>query len=118
MYDDLVEEVRELREEVVALKKINQEMLTLLYDKIYLEKPKETVKREGEHNPRFIKEVKTNDLVRDYIENGYHITKAMRKHYKDTYGITYNCVRERLIKAGIWKDNRNKNITNGESDNG
>ena len=120
MDEELREEIQELKEEIKALKKINQDMLTILYDRVHMVKLKEPARKDGEHNPRYVKEVKTKDLVKEYIENGYHITKAMRKHYKDTYGITYNCIRERLIKEGIWKDNRKSNTpdnTEGEISN-
>ena len=67
MDEELREEIQELKEEIKALKKINQDMLTILYDRVHMVKPKEPARKDGEHNPRYVKEVKTKDLVRSTL---------------------------------------------------
>lgn len=56
----------------------------------------------GSNSNRFIQELDTEELIKVYRDNGYCIPKEVKNLYKRKYGITYNGLRERLIKAGVW----------------
>lgn len=56
----------------------------------------------GENSNRYIQEIDTDELIRVYRENNYSIPKYVKDNYHRKYGITYNGLRERLIKAGVW----------------
>lgn len=105
---DMEEKVLELEEKINALEKKYQELLELMYEKLYLqaekEQAKEPVNRDGKNNPRYIAALKTSELIADYVKNNYHITRKMRAYYKETYNISYNGMRNRLIKEGIWRE--------------
>lgn len=60
----------------------------------------------GSESNRFIQELDTEELIRVYRENGYSIPKEVKEFYKRKYNITYNGLRERLIKAGVWVGRR------------
>lgn len=62
----------------------------------------------GEYSNRYIQEIDTEELIRIYKENDYSIPKYVKDEYKRKYGITYNGLRERLIKAGVWVGRRPK----------
>lgn len=57
----------------------------------------------GNNSNRFIQELDTVELVKVYRANNNSIPKAIKEEYYIKYGITYNGLRERLIKAGVWK---------------
>lgn len=57
----------------------------------------------GANSNRFIQELDTEELIRVYRENNNSIPKDIKELYHRKYGITYNGLRERLIKAGVWK---------------
>lgn len=56
----------------------------------------------GTKSNRYIKELDTEELIKVYRENGNSIPKYVKEEYARKYGITYNGLRERLIKAGVW----------------
>ena len=56
----------------------------------------------GTKSNRYIKELDTEELIKVYRENGNSIPKYAKEEYTRKYGITYNGLRERLIKAGVW----------------
>lgn len=56
----------------------------------------------GTKSNRYIKELDTEELIKVYRENGNSIPKYVKEEYTRKYGITYNGLRERLIKAGVW----------------
>lgn len=60
----------------------------------------------GSESNRFIQELDTEELIRVYRENGNSIPKEVKEYYKRKYGITYNGLRERLIKAEVWVGRR------------
>ena len=57
----------------------------------------------GSNSNRFIQELDTEQLIRVYKDNNFSIPKDVYGEYHRKYGITYNGLRERLIKAGVWK---------------
>lgn len=57
----------------------------------------------GSNSNRFIQELDTEELIKIYRENNNSIPKDIKDMYNRKYGITYNGLRERLIKAGVWK---------------
>ena len=63
----------------------------------------EANKNTGNKSSRFISEIDTYKLIKDYTDNGYSITKEMLVWYKDRYNITYNGLRNRLINAKVWR---------------
>lgn len=56
----------------------------------------------GTKSNRYIQELDTEELIKVYRENGNSIPKYVKEEYARKYGITYNGLRERLIKAGVW----------------
>lgn len=57
----------------------------------------------GNKSNRFIQELDTEELIKIYKGNNYSIPKDVKEYYNRQYGITYNGLRERLIKAGVWR---------------
>lgn len=57
----------------------------------------------GNNSNRFIQKLDTIELIKVYRENNNSIPKHIKEEYHIKYGITYNGLRERLIKAGVWK---------------
>jgi SMC interacting uncharacterized protein involved in chromosome segregation len=57
----------------------------------------------GVNSNRYIQELDTEELIRVYRENNNSIPKEVKDVYHRKYGITYGGLRERLIKAGVWK---------------
>ena len=57
----------------------------------------------GCNSNRYIQELDTEKLIKEYQDNNFSITKEIKAYYHRQYGITYNGLRERLIKAGAWK---------------
>jgi hypothetical protein len=57
----------------------------------------------GSNSNRYIQELDTEELIRVYKDNNFSIPKEVYDVYHRKYGITYNGLRERLIKAGVWK---------------
>lgn len=56
----------------------------------------------GTKSNRYIQELDTEELIKVYRKNGNSIPKYVKEEYARKYGITYNGLRERLIKAGVW----------------
>lgn len=56
----------------------------------------------GTKSNRYIQELDTEELIKVYRENGNSIPKYVKEEYTRKCGITYNGLRERLIKAGVW----------------
>ena len=65
-----------------------------------------TKKAVGNNSNRFIQELDTEKLIEVYKGNNYSIPKEVKEFYFRNYGITYNGLRERLIKAGVWRGRR------------
>jgi len=57
----------------------------------------------GVNSNRYIQGLDTEKLISIYKDNNYTLTKEVKELYHRKYGITYNGLRERLIKAGVWK---------------
>jgi hypothetical protein len=57
----------------------------------------------GANSNRYIQELDTEELIQVYKDNNFSIPKEVYGKYHRKYGITYNGLRERLIKAGVWK---------------
>lgn len=53
--------------------------------------------RNGESAPRFRKDVKTDDIIRDYLN------KVPIKEIAKKYNMSANGIRTRLKKAGVWR---------------
>ena len=69
--------------------------------------PKEAViqmshrmKKTGKGHPQYKDNIPTEEVVNDYISNGYKITTEMLDKYPS---ITYNGLRDRLMKAHVWR---------------
>lgn len=110
----LLDKMDSLEAEVRELRKSNEAVLKILYDNLPSIGMAINMKKKGSENNRYIAGLRTADLIKDYISNDYHITAEMKEKYRSEYGITYNGIRNRLIQADIWKDNRRdvKNNTN------
>ena len=114
----LLDKFNNLETEMAELRKANETVLKILYDNMSSIGLAIKMKQKGTENSRYIKGLRTADIIQDYIKNGYHITAEMKEKYKKEYGVTYNGIRNRLIQADIWKDNRKdvKNNTNVEEE--
>lgn len=61
-------------------------------------------------SPTYIKELDTKELIRDYSNNGYKLSNEIAEKYISKYGITYAGLRLRLVKAGVWRDRKEKKV--------
>ena len=102
----LLDKFNSLETEMAELRKANETVLKILYDNMSSIGLAIKMKQKGTENSRYIKGLRTADIIQDYIKNDYHITAEMKEKYKKEYGVTYNGIRNRLIQADIWKDNR------------
>lgn len=110
--NDLLKEVERLREEQeIRVDKIVNSLnntLNLIDENAKLiagsKGNREKQKRaKGSESNRFIQELDTEKLIEVYKSNNYSIPKEVKEFYFRNYDITYNGLRERLIKAGVWK---------------
>ena len=76
-------------------------MLELFNSNIKSAKLSADMKKTGPGNPRYKTDVKTGEVEIAYIQNDFHITTDMIKKF----GMSYQGLRLRLIKAGVWKEN-------------
>lgn len=91
---------------VNALTNTNNEVLKLVQSNIKTLCVSQRMKSSsGENNPTFKTGLKTEDLARDYIKSNYKLTSDIVQKYDKQFGITYNGLRLRLKRAGIWKVN-------------
>ena len=98
---ELEQEVKNLKVEIKELRSKNEEVLELFKDNVKSVALSKNMKQKGPGNPRYKKDVKTGEVEIDYIQNNFQITTAMIKKYK----MSYQGLRLRLIKAGVWKEN-------------
>lgn len=54
-------------------------------------------------NTRYIKDLSTDQLIKDYRSQGCKLTQSLVDYYNKKFGITYGGLRKRLIDAGAWK---------------
>lgn len=99
---ELEQEVKSLKAEIKELRSKNEEVLELFKDNVKSVALSKNMKQKGPGNPRYKTDVKTGEVEIDYILSGFQITTAMIKKYK----MSYQGLRLRLIKAGVWKENQ------------
>lgn len=106
-----IEERRQDTEMMYKLEAANGAVLSLVKDNIKTIALHERLKNsKGKESPNYIQGIDNRQLVQEYINNGYKLSNEIAEKYISKYGITYGALRLRLIKAGVWKDRKNKEL--------
>lgn len=63
----------------------------------------------GEESPRYIHGIDVDELVKLYKAAGFKLTDDVMTHFqKECPGVSYVTLRDRLVKAGVWKGRQSK----------
>ena len=63
----------------------------------------------GEESPRYLHSIDTDELVELYKAAGFKLTDDILTHFqKACPGVSYVTLRDRLVKAGVWKGRQSK----------
>lgn len=88
----------------------NTRLLDILNDNMGAIKLQRQMQHKGKEHPCYRHDLSTEEVVKDYMHNGSKITQQMLSKYnKDKeHKITYNGLRVRLQKAGVWVSRNEK----------
>ena len=63
----------------------------------------------GEESPRYLHNIDTDELVALYKAAGFKLTDDVLTHFqKACPGVSYVTLRDRLVKAGVWRGRQSK----------
>lgn len=58
----------------------------------------------GADSPRYNHDIDNETLIKMYVESGYKLNSEIVNHFKkSSRGVSYVTLRDRLVKAGVWK---------------
>lgn len=63
----------------------------------------------GEESPRYLHSIDTDELVELYKAAGFKLTDDVMTHFQKVCpGVSYVTLRDRLVKAGVWRGRQSK----------
>lgn len=98
----IMDTLKENNKNISEMVSSNKDMLDTLNDASRSVIYTRATKNKGTKNPNYKSEINTDELIKEYIDNGYKLTSDM----VSKYNITYQGIRLRLVERGIWKANR------------